>query len=138
MSSITVDGRLGADVELAFSPSGQARATFPLAEQHRKKSPSGEWVDDSTSWYRVTVWGKRAETLADALSKGQPVLVTGDLKIAEYETRDGGKGKSAEINARTVAVVPVPGQSQPRQQVASGGQVDDPWATGGFADSAPF
>lgn len=138
MAHITVEGRLGADVELAFGQSGKARASFPLAEQHRKKDPSGQWVDDSTSWYRVTLWGKSAENAAEAFRKGQPVMVTGDLKVVEFETRDGGKGRAAEINARAVGAIAVGGVSAGQRDSGQpgGGSAGDPWATGGA--ESPF
>lgn len=126
MSTITVDGRLVADPDLRFTPSGRAVAKLTVAENHRRKD-GDQWVDDGASFWDVTVWGKRAENLAD-LTKGTPVLATGTPRIREFERKDGTKGRSVEITATTVAIVPT-GQPAQHQQPES-----DPWATGG----APF
>lgn len=138
MSTITVDGRATHDPEMKFLPSGQAVAEFTVAENHRKKSPSGEWVDDGASFYRVSVWGRRAENVAENIRKGTPVLVTGRLRVREYETREGGKGKSVDITADTVAVIPLANRSSSpaAQSAPSGGQPADPWAVGN--DEPPF
>lgn len=66
MSNITVDGRATADAELRFSHSGQAILSWTLAENHRKKV-GDQWQDDGATFYRVTVFGKRAESLAEAV-----------------------------------------------------------------------
>ena len=121
MATVTVTGRAGADAELRFTPQQRPLAQFNLAETHRRRGLSGEWTDDGTSWYRVTVWGKPGERLVEQVRKGALLVVTGDLRIREYETGVG-KGKSAEITATTVGVVPVEGASKPAANP------EDPWA----------
>lgn len=149
MAQIQIDGRPTSDGELRFTPSGKAVFEFTLAENHRRKD-GHEWVDDGASFYRVAVWGQTGETLAEQSLKGRPVLVTGRVRVREYETRDGGKGKSVDVTADKVALIPTrnagPAQiANPGQQGAPNGAQDgsgypgDPWgAQGSFSDKAPF
>jgi single-strand DNA-binding protein len=57
---------------------------------------------EKSTWVRVAVFGKRAESLAKILSKGTQVVVTGDLSIREYTDKDGVVKTSVDINANTV------------------------------------
>ena len=153
MADITIPGNLTADPELRFTQGGQAVLNFNLAENHSKKDQSGQWVDDGTTFYRVALWGKRAETLADHLSKGASVLVTGRFRGGEFTSKQGELVKTYEVTANHVAVVPRPQKSQYQdryvgdpshsqgQQAQGWGQPSggDPW--GGApaqSDQAPF
>ena len=131
MSTITLEGRLTADPELRFTPSGLAQLTFTVADNHRKKN-GDQWEDDGASFWRVTLWRDEAETYAELLTKGSLVVVTGEPRIREYEGRDGTKGKSADVHRATVGVrhrAPRAGRQQ-----ASPAFEADPWAT----QEAPF
>lgn len=144
MARTTVTGRAGSDVELRFTPSGVAVGTVNVAEQHRKRV-DGEWVDDGTSWYRVTIFGRKAETACDHVRKGALLVVTGDLRVRDYEGRDGTKGRSVEITADEIGVVPanpagMRGAHRDRTGYAApstvqgasklGTNSEDPWASG--------
>lgn len=134
MSNITVDGRATADAELRFSHSGQAILSWTLAENHRKKV-GDQWQDDGATFYRVTVFGKRAESLAEAVTKGTPLLVSGRFRSSEYEGRDGEKRMSLDVIADTVGLIPVGERRQ--QQSYGASQAADPWAAPGAADVEP-
>lgn len=118
MSDVTVTGNCG-EPSLKFSNSGKPVLEFSLAENHSKKNQSGGWDDDGTTWRRVSIWDKKAETLAEVLRKGDRVIVTGQERIREWESKDGGKGQSLEVNARDVGIIPRAQQSN-RQQPAAG------------------
>ena len=125
MSTITIRyGRLGQDPELRFTPAGKAVCELSVAENHRRRGESGEWEDDGTTWYRVTLWEDDAEAAAGAFRKGDRVTVTGELRTREFERRDGTRGLAVEIGRAVVGGLPV-GDRKP-----SGRQrpVDDPWA----------
>lgn len=128
-NQLTITGRLTRDAEIRFTPSGQAVANLALAHNHRKKNQTGEWVDDGTTWIDATVWGRRAEAVAN-LTKGTLVMVSGPIRLKEFEKRDGSKGRTLEVNAQDVAVVPTEQATQPAQAPTSGG-----WANN---DPAPF
>lgn len=105
MADISITGNTTADPELRFIPSGQAVLNFNLAENHRKKQ-GDQWQDDGTTFYRVSVWGKQAETLADHLTKGSRVLVSGRFRGGEFTSKQGEQVKTYEVTANHVGVVP--------------------------------
>ena len=151
MSNVTVIGQIS-DPELRFTTAGKPVLGFSLAQNHRRKDQSGEWQDDGTTWRKVTVWDKKGEHLAEHLSKGMRVIVTGEERIREFEKKDGsGKGQSLELNAKEVGIVPKMNQGSSGNnfgQQQSSGQSwgaehqpttpqNDPWAQSGQT-SAPF
>ncbi|HYL40859.1 MAG TPA: single-stranded DNA-binding protein [Candidatus Binatus sp.] len=96
---IQIVGNLGRDPELRYTPSGRPVTEFSVAvNQSSKNQQTGEWVE-ATDWFRVSVWGDRAERAAENLRKGTRVLVDGRFRTREYETKDGRKGTSLEISA---------------------------------------
>ncbi len=99
---IQVVGNLGRDPELRYTPNGRPVTEFSVAvNQATKNQQTGEWVE-ATDWFRVSVWGDRAERSAESLRKGSRVLVDGRFRTREYETKDGRKGLSLEITADNV------------------------------------
>lgn len=130
MATITVTGRAGADVELRFAPSGVAVGTVNVAESHRKRV-DGEWVDDGTSWYRVTLFGRKAETAVDHVRRGSLVVVTGDLRVRDYDAKDGTRGRSVEITANEIGVIPSnpAGMRGAHRDRTGSANVEDPWAS---------
>jgi len=137
MSDATVVGNIG-EPALKFTPSGKAVLEFSLAENHSKKNQQGGWDDDGTTWRRVSIWDKKAEALAEVLKKGDRVLVQGQERLREYEAKDGTTGRSLEITAREVGVIPRAQQNN-QQQGGWGGQQQASNA-GGWGDeqSPPF
>jgi single-strand DNA-binding protein len=121
MADTTIIGNIG-EPALKFTPSGKAVLEFSLAENHSKKNASGGWDEDGTTWRRVAIWDKKAETLAEHLKKGDRVIVTGAERIREWESKDGAKGQSLEVNAREVGIVPRASAQQRTQQA-------DAWGT---------
>lgn len=88
-------GNLTRDVELRHLQSGTAVADIGLAVNDRRKSPSGEWVED-TSFIDVTLWGRTAEVAAQYLSKGSSMLVEGRLKQETWE-KEGQKRSKVKV-----------------------------------------
>jgi single-strand DNA-binding protein len=101
-------GNLGRDPEMRYTPSGQAVTSFSVAVSEAYTSANGEKVK-KTIWFRVSAWGKQAETCNQYLKKGSKVLVegrisadpaTGGPKI--FTRQDGTSGSSFEITATIV------------------------------------
>lgn len=134
MSDVTIVGNIG-EPNLKFTPNGKAVLEFSLAENHSKKD-GNEWVDDGTTWRRVSIWERKAEALAEALEKGSRVIVTGTERIREWETKDGGQGKSLELRARDVGIIPRAQRATQPARDAWGGQ-QDVWGQPGD-DQPPF
>ncbi|HMC03275.1 MAG TPA: single-stranded DNA-binding protein [Cellulomonadaceae bacterium] len=96
-------GNLGRDPEMRYTPSGRPVTEFSVAVSHRSRdAQTGAWADDGTDWYRVTVWGDRAERTAEQFRKGNKVFVEGRFRTREFEGRDGQKRISLEISADNV------------------------------------
>jgi single-strand DNA-binding protein len=79
MKTITIAGNIGKDAELRSTQGGDKVAGFSVAVESR------EGREKSTIWFDVSIWGKRAEALAQYLTKGTRVAVSGDLGKREYE-----------------------------------------------------
>lgn len=98
---ISFEGRLGSELELRFTPSGQAVANASVAVDQRVKQ-GDEWVKGVTSWFRLSVWGKQAENAVESLKKGDLVHVAGTVLVREYE-KDGVKRQSLDVTADFIA-----------------------------------
>jgi single-strand DNA-binding protein len=100
-------GNLGRDPEMRYTPTGQAVTNFPVATNRQYTASSGETVKETT-WFRVSVWGKQAETCNQYLRKGSKVLVEGRLNSDNATggpriwQGQNGPGASYEITANTV------------------------------------
>lgn len=145
----TIVGNLTADPELRFTPGGDAVANFTVASTERTFSArANEWMDQETVFMRCTAWRDMAENVAESLTKGTRVFVTGVLKSRSFETREGDRRTSLELQVEEVgpslryATTSVkrtphksasiggggyPSQSGPAPAPRTGGR--DPWGT---------
>ena len=97
-TTITVVGNLTNDPELRFTPSGSAVANFTIASTPRTfDRQSNEWRDGETLFLRASVWREAAENVAESLTKGMRVIVSGRLKSRSYETKEGEKRTVIEL-----------------------------------------
>ena len=87
---MTLVGNLTDEPEVRFTASGTAVANFTIASTSRVfNKETSEWRDGDTLFLRCTVWQQTAEHLADSLSKGTRVIVSGRLRQRTFETREG-------------------------------------------------
>ena len=96
-------GNLTRDIDLKYTPSGTAVTDIGLAVNDRRKSASGEWVDETT-FVDVTLWGRTAEVASEYLSKGSPVLIEGRLKLDTWET-DGQKRSKLRVSGERMQML---------------------------------
>ena len=95
---ITVVGNLTADPELRFTPSGAAVANFTVASTPRMfDRQTNEWKDGEALFLRCNIWREAAENVAESLTRGSRVIVTGRLKQRSFETREGEKRTVVEL-----------------------------------------
>ena len=95
---ITVVGNLTSDPELRYTQNGLAVANFTIASTPRNfDRASNEWKDGEALFLRASVWRDFAEHVAGSLTKGSRVIVTGRLKQRSYETKEGEKRTSMEL-----------------------------------------
>jgi single-strand DNA-binding protein len=166
-TQITIAGNLVDDPELRFTPSGQPVAKFRVASTPRfLDKNTNEWKDGDSLFLTCNVWRQAAENVAESLTRGTRVIVSGRLRQRSYETKEGEKrtvyevevddvgpslrNASAKVNkmARNGAGGPggpgAPGgggggRSSGGGQGGGGGD-SDPWASdsGSYSDEPPF
>lgn len=96
--TITITGRVGVAPELRFTQAGLPVCSFSVVTDRRTKNEqTGEWESHDTTWWRMTAWRQLAETITEELDKGDAIIAEGRIHLAEYETKDGQKGKSLEF-----------------------------------------
>lgn len=96
---ISATGVVGTPPSLTIAGSGLARLTFRLASTQRKyNKEASSWENGETNWYTVVAFRRLAENAERSLAKGQRVVVTGRLRVNEWE-RDGGRVVSVELIA---------------------------------------
>jgi single-strand DNA-binding protein len=167
-TQITIAGNLVDDPELRFTPSGQPVAKFRVASTPRfLDKNTNEWKDGDSLFLTCNVWRQAAENVAESLTRGTRVIVSGRLRQRSYETKEGEKrtvyevevddvgpslrNASAKVNKiarnggdggysggqRSSGGRPSGGQSSG----GGGGGDTDPWASdgpGSFSDEPPF
>ena len=95
---ITVVGNLTADPELRFTASGAAVANFTVASTPRTfDRASNEWKDGEALFLRCNIWRQAAENVAESLTRGSRVIVSGRLKQRSFETKEGEKRTVIEL-----------------------------------------
>lgn len=101
--NITVVGNMVADPELRYGPSGAAVANFRIASTPRRyDSQTNQWVDGDALFLQCSVWRQAAENVAQTLTKGMRVIVTGRLKQRSYQTREGENRTVMELEVEEV------------------------------------
>ncbi len=161
---ITVVGNLTADPELRFTASGAAVANFTVASTPRTfDRASGEFKDGEALFLRCNIWRQAAENVAESLTRGSRVVVTGRLKQRSFDTKEGEKRTVIELEVDEIgpslryATAKVNRVNRPSTGASSGSggygsgsssgggtPADDPWASappagqGGYSDEPPF
>lgn len=98
MNNITIHGTVGQEPELRYSGSQMAILTFSVADNYGKDDKK------KTTWHNVVVFNKLAENVANSITKGDTVLITGRIEQEEFTKKDGTKGKSMKLVADEVGV----------------------------------
>ncbi|MEY5145203.1 MAG: single-stranded DNA-binding protein [Actinomycetota bacterium] len=150
-TTITVIGNLTADPELRFTASGHAVASFTVASTPRSfDRETNAWKDGETLFLKCSVWRQYAENVAESLTKGTRVIVTGRLKQRSYE-KEGEKRTVYELDVDDVGPALRSATARITKVQRSGGEggfgapASDPWsgnaAAGegwGGGDEPPF
>ncbi len=131
-------GNLTRDIELKYTPGGTAVTDIGMAMNDRRKSASGEWVEETT-FVDVTLWGRTAEVASEYLSKGSPILVEGRLKLDTWETEGQKRSKLRVVCDRMQMLSGGGGGGgAPRQRTAAPQQHDyQPAPSGGQPEAQP-
>lgn len=97
----TIVGNLGRDPELRYTPNGQPVTDFSVAVNRKWTGQDGSPAEE-TVWFKVTCWGKLAETTNQYLAKGRQVLVVGRVNASAWTGQDGNPRATLELTAQTV------------------------------------
>jgi len=128
---ITVIGNLTNDPELRFTPSGSAVANFTIASTPRPfDRQSNEWKDGETLFLRASIWREAAENVAESLTKGMRVIVSGRLKSRTYETKEGEKRTVMELEVDEIGPSLRYANAKVNRNQRSGGQGGGGWNGG--------
>lgn len=101
LNKVLLIGNVGGDPEMRYTPNGKPVTSFRMATNYRYTTSSGERREE-TDWFRVTAWGKQAESCNQYLSKGKQVYVEGRLHARGWEGQDGQMRTSLEVVANRV------------------------------------
>lgn len=96
MNNLTVAGQLGRDAEVRFLPNGDPVANFSIADSQGK--------DKDAIWWNCQLFGKRAESLAQYLVKGQSVTITGSVSQRKYTDKAGVEKISTDVRVNDVSL----------------------------------
>ena len=117
-NKITIVGNLGRDPELRYTPQGTPVCTFTMATNDRRKDKNGE-MQDQTTWFRITLWNRQAETASQYLHKGKSVYIEGRLRVDEYTDRDGKPRFALEVTATDMQFIGSRQDEQGHERAAS-------------------
>jgi single-strand DNA-binding protein len=153
-TTITIIGNLTDDPELRYTPNGAAVANFTVASTPRfLDKATNEWKDGDALFLRCSIWRQAAENVAESLTRGARVIVSGRLKQRSYETKEGEKRTVYEVECDEIgpslkyATAKV--NKTTRSGAGGGGgfggaPADDPWGSpaparvGAATDEPPF
>lgn len=142
---ITVVGNAVEDAELRFTPSGAAVTSFRLASTPRQfDKATNAWKDLEPNFFTIKVWRQPAENVAETVTKGTRLVVTGRLRLRQYENKQGEKRLAVEIEADEVGVslkfatATVKKMSRPSAGAPAGDQWSNAAPAPSFSDEPPF
>ena len=123
LAKVQIIGNVGRDPELRMTPSGRPVCEFSVAVNQKT---GGE---ETTTWYRVSCWGRQAEIAQQYVEKGGLIFIDGRLSVREWTNKEGEKRTSIEVNCNDFQLL---GAKRDREETA-------PAAAGGFdPDEIPF
>jgi single-strand DNA-binding protein len=132
---IILVGNLGRDPELRYTAQGTPVCTFTMATNDRRKDRNGE-MQDQTTWFRLTLWNRQAETASQYLHKGKPVYIEGRLRVEEFTDREGRQRQSLEVTATDMQFIGSRQDDAGVERSASASASSSP-APGGAAPAEP-
>lgn len=129
---ITIVGNLGRDPEMRYTPSGQAVTNFSVATNRQYTASSGEQVKETT-WFRISAWGRQAETCNQYLRRGSRVLIEGRLTPDPasggpriWSRQDGTPASSYEVSANRVIFLSTRAEDEQAYVPSEpGGEIDE-------------
>lgn len=144
LAKVTLVGNLGGDPETRYTPQGTMNVNFSIAVSRRFKDSSGQ-DQERTTWFRITAWGKLAETIDGLVQrgfvgKGRQVYVDGRIESREWTTNEGEKRTSLDVTANEFQMLGnrPDGQGESGGSGYSGGGASGSGNTGGGGRREPY
>jgi single-strand DNA-binding protein len=109
-NKIILVGNLGRDPELRYTPQGDAVCSFTMATNEKRRDKAGD-LQDITTWFKVTLWRRQAETAAKYLQKGSQVYIEGRLQIEEWTDRENNNRYTLAVTASDMQFIGTRGES---------------------------
>ena len=109
INKVILIGRLGADPEIRYTPSGAEVANFRIATSEVWTNKEGG-KEERTEWHRIVAWRGLAKICGEYLSKGKLVYIEGRLRTRSWEDREGNKRSTTEIEATEMKMLGAPGE----------------------------
>lgn len=135
---ITLVGRLGNDPEMRYTQSGVPVTSFSLAVSRRWNNAEGE-PQEKTTWFRVTAWRRQAEVISQYVTKGNPLLVVGEMEEARpWTDRDGNMRASLEVTLREFSFISGRNDGDYSGSSSSSGSADAPQSAEPAGEDIPF
>lgn len=138
LPTITIKGRLTKDIELRWTNSGKAVASFDIASSKtRFNQQTSQWEQiGDTLFLHCELWGTPAENLTEAAGKGTEVLVAGELQANNWTDKQNNNRRDVKVRVDTIALTPT--RKQQTSQSYQGGGWNDPPQNQAFPTDAPF
>lgn len=123
-NKILIVGNLGKDPELRYTPTGDPVCSFSVATNEKRKV-NGQYQDHVT-WFRVTLFGKKAEAASQYLVKGRQVYIEGRLRVDEWNDKDGKPRHTLEVAGSEMQFIGDKQESRAAAASSGGGAAQEP------------
>jgi single-strand DNA-binding protein len=137
VNKVMLIGRLGADPEVRYVPSGSAVANFNLATNRSFKDKEGK-IQDQTEWHRIVAWSRLAEFAKQYLRKGMRVYIEGRLQYRDWQDQNGTKRNATDIIANDIQMLESGGKGGPKAEPPDVPDILEDTGGGTEDDSVPF
>jgi single-strand DNA-binding protein len=117
-NKITIVGYLGRDPELRYTTQGTPVCDFSVATTERRKDKAGE-MQELTTWFRVSLFGRQAELASQYLTKGRQVYVEGQLSQRDWTDKEGAARTSLEVRGTEIQFLSPASEGEQPQAVAA-------------------
>lgn len=136
LNKCMIIGNLGKDPEMRYTPSGSAVTQMSVATNRSWRDQAGEWQSE-TEWFRVVIWGEKAERAAETLRKGHKVFIEGRMQTRQWEDQSGAKRYTTELIADRFSSLERKESSDPGPEEPAGVR-QQPSSTAADFDDLPF
>lgn len=140
VNKVILIGRLGADPEVRYAPSGNAVANFSIATNRSYKDREGN-QQEQTDWHRIVAWTRLAEFAKQYLHKGMRVYIEGRLQYRDWQDQNGVKRNVTDVIANDIQMLESPGERAEmvdQEKPASDLEIPDDDSEPKEDDSVPF